>query len=372
VPINGSSRGPNADVESTVSRTFLTTLTYAASPKLGFDLVLPYKDTYAPKTPGGNDDLKIWRQYAGMGDAILLARYGLGSLGAAGLNFQATLGLRMPTGKANPDRDWIARNGETVHARDPVLQPGQGQWDPIVGMRVDGKAGNFDWFLSGMYRHSTGPNGYAYNYGSEAQLVAGAACSLSDRWDASLMANFIHTDMDTDFRKSGAVKNTGGDWLYLTPGVRYRWDEGSSTDLSVMIPVYRNTNGNILNPEFVLSLSSSFRFDTANAPTLDDKTISRGEEVALEEHLAAGKWTLFEFRSDACATCAALEPSLVRMARDEGIALRRVDITRGGAAVKQHDIGATPTFILFDPDGVMRLRVEGDLEAVRKAMAGSR
>lgn len=370
MPINGRRRGPNADVESTVSRTFLTTLTYAASPKLSFDLVLPYKDTYAPKTPGGNDAHKIWRQFSGMGDAILLARYGLGSLGMHGVDFQATLGIRMPTGKANPDHDWIARNGETIHSRDPVLQPGQGQWDPIVGARADGKTGNLNWFVSGLYRHSTGPNGYGYNFGSEVQLAAGGSCSLSGRWDASLMANFIHTDMDTDFRKSGAVKNTGGEWLYLTPGVRYRWDDGSSIELSVMIPVYRNTNGNILNPEFVLSLSSSFRFDTAKAPTLDDKTISLGEEVALEEYLVAGKWTLFEFRSDTCASCLALEPSVVAMAREMGVALRRIDITHGGPAVDQHSISATPTFVLYGPDGTLRLRTEGDLQPVKEAISG--
>lgn len=277
----------------------------------------------------------------------------------------------MPTGEANPDWDWQARNGETIHSRDPVLQPGQGQWDPIVGIRVDGESGKFDWFLSGLYRYSTGPNGYGYNFGSEVQLILGGACSLSNQWDASLMANFIHTDMDTDFRKSGAVKNTGGDWLYLTPGVRYRWDERASTELSVMIPLYRNTNGNILNPEFVLSLSSSYRFDTAKAIPLDDQTVSRGEEVMLENYLVAGKWTLFEFRSDACATCAALEPSLVRLARDKNVALRRVDITHGGNAVRQHGIKATPTFILFDANGVMRLRVEGDLELVRRALENS-
>ncbi|MER3414136.1 MAG: hypothetical protein C4341_07875, partial [Armatimonadota bacterium] len=89
-----------------------------------------------------------------------------------------------------------------------------------------------------------------------------------------------------------------------------------------------------------------------------------------EEHLVAGKWTLFEFRSDTCATCVTLETSLVRLARDKGIALRRIDITQGGAAVEQHAIGATPTLILFDSEGVMRLRVEGDLDAVRKALVG--
>ncbi|GIV03290.1 MAG: hypothetical protein KatS3mg015_2120 [Fimbriimonadales bacterium] len=370
IPIDGSKRGPNKDLESTVSRTFLTTLTYTASPKLWFDLVLPYKDTSAPKTFDGNENRKIWRRYSGMGDAILLGRYAVGTLGAPGVALQAVGGLRIPTGEARPDWTWTARNGEEIAVRDPVLQPGQGQWDPVLGLRFDGASGRVNWFGSALYRLSTGPNRYAYRFGSELQVIAGGACTLEKNWDMSLKLNYIHTDMDTDFRKGGPVQNTGGDWLYLTPGFRYKWDATSSTELSVMIPLYRRTNGNILNPEFVLNLTSSYSFDTKQAKAADEQVVSTGEEITLADHLVPGKWTLFEFWSETCATCQLLEDPVKDLVRSRGVALRKVDITNGGPVAEQFNVDATPLFILFDPEGKQVLRVSGDLEAVRKAIDG--
>jgi hypothetical protein len=225
-----------------------------------------------------------------------------------------------------------------------------------------------NWFGSALYRLSTGPNRYAYRFGSELQVITGGACTLNKNWDMSFMLNYIHTDMDTDFRKHGAVRNTGGDWLYVTPGIRYKWDATSATELSVMIPIYRRTNGNILNPEFVLNLTSSYSFDSRRAAALDERIVSRGEEIALADHAVVGKWTLFEFWSETCATCRLLEDPVKDLVRSRSVALRKIDVTNGGPVVAQYGVDATPLFILCNPAGQEVLRVAGDLEAVRKAL----
>lgn len=98
----------------------------------------------------------------------------------------------------------------------------------------------------------------------------------------------------------------------------------------------------------------------------DIREISRGEEVELKHHLAAGKFTLFEFHADWCPPCWEVNPELERLASDsDQIAVRKINIIDWTTpVVQQHRVTELPFFLLFDTDG--ELLASGD-EALFRA-----
>lgn len=103
------------------------------------------------------------------------------------------------------------------------------------------------------------------------------------------------------------------------------------------------------------------------------KTISHGEEVDLEDHLVAGKITIFDFYSDYCPPCHIESQRLEELVkRREDIAVVKVDINRPGRTgidwespvARQHSLHSIPHFIIYDADG--RVMAEGR-EARRQA-----
>ena len=93
-----------------------------------------------------------------------------------------------------------------------------------------------------------------------------------------------------------------------------------------------------------------------HSPTVraDVKVIAHGEEVELEAHLPAGKYTVVDFYAVWCPPCRILSPALERLAErhPEKLAIRKVDIVDWTQPVaEQHGIESLPHLILFDRDG---------------------
>jgi thiol-disulfide isomerase/thioredoxin len=90
------------------------------------------------------------------------------------------------------------------------------------------------------------------------------------------------------------------------------------------------------------------------SPVADMQIITHGEKVELADHLARGKYTVFDFYAPWCPPCRALSPVLERLAAHETsrLALRKVDIVDWTMPVaEQYRIEALPHLMLFDPDG---------------------
>ncbi|MCB9742974.1 MAG: thioredoxin family protein [Alphaproteobacteria bacterium] len=98
----------------------------------------------------------------------------------------------------------------------------------------------------------------------------------------------------------------------------------------------------------------------AGAEHLDVVEISRGEAVTLEEHLAAGKFTIVDFGAAWCSPCHdAAQDLKLYLSRVEDVAVRVVTLpedparTMDAPVVAQH-LGARPripTLVVYDPDG---------------------
>jgi len=92
----------------------------------------------------------------------------------------------------------------------------------------------------------------------------------------------------------------------------------------------------------------------------DIRIVSKGEPLNLRDHLAAGKYTLFDYYADWCPPCRRLSPRLEELARSHpNLAVRKIDIVSWSHPVA-HQQGVTdlPYLRLFDPEG--KLVAEGD------------
>jgi thioredoxin len=111
--------------------------------------------------------------------------------------------------------------------------------------------------------------------------------------------------------------------------------------------------------------------ETARADGIHEKgpvpiVISNGKKVKLADYLVPGRTTVFDFYSEYCPTCRALEPSLKKLhATRDDVALVLVDINRPGVkgidwdspVSLQYNLPSTPQFKVYGPDG--KLEAEG-------------
>jgi thiol-disulfide isomerase/thioredoxin len=371
LPISGRSVGPNNDHESSLFRTTLFNARYAMTPRFSLMFSLPYRDIRSPKDVGGSAAKHINRHFSGLGDAILLGRYQLNNpRKTTDSTFHALLGLRLPTGEANPNHTWIAADGSAILSRDAVLQPGYGTFDPILGLqwnKPQPKGGSF--YVGTIFRPTIMTNRYGYRFGSEFQFTAGASIPMGRKFTLSPQLLGQFSGYDYDFqplpgKTAGRVANTGGKWLYFIPSVRY-----GSLEFNFQVPLYRNTNGNILNSNFIFSVRTHFdtaftnlgrskrlaqsQRDEIKPLTGDFKVISRGERVDLASCAVPQKITLFEFASRECSGCKEVTPSLNEiLAQRPDVVVRQIDVTNAAAVVRQqYNVRATPSFLVMDKDG---------------------
>jgi thiol-disulfide isomerase/thioredoxin len=102
------------------------------------------------------------------------------------------------------------------------------------------------------------------------------------------------------------------------------------------------------------------------------EVISHGAQVDINQHLALGNVTVFEFYADWCGPCRRLSPSLEQMAQtDPEVALRKIDIVRWGTPVaQQFNIHSVPQVNVYNRAGNLVGTVFGaDFDQVKAYVA---
>lgn len=79
-----------------------------------------------------------------------------------------------------------------------------------------------------------------------------------------------------------------------------------------------------------------------------------GARITEQELIVPGKFTIVDFYADWCGPCRAIEPYLKDLAKDQRIAVRKVDIVNWGSPVaKQWNLRSIPNMRVYDPNGRM-------------------
>ena len=145
-------------------------------------------------------------------------------------------------------------NFETHH------QPGGGAWSPSIGLSFTRAMGSFSFDTSILYTvTTTGAQKtdlgdiFGYNFALSYAFGAPArnnffSSSNNAPWTAVLELNGEWQD----YQKTEGVidPNSGGNAVFISPGIRYSGGKSWNTALSIGAPIVKDTNGYQTDPDY--------------------------------------------------------------------------------------------------------------------------
>ncbi len=191
---------------------------------------------------------------SGIGDALLLIKYNLiplTILKEQELSFG--LGTKIPLGKSD-----LTSNGVLLPAD---MQPGTGSWDFILwSYYSQGRLFelplnlviNFSYRQNGTNERFGNNNG-SYKFGNELITQLGFSYRTDLPIDFTLFTRMRTTGKDQFLENP--IPNTGGNWLYLVPGINIKVNRSIVFRITSEIPIYRNLNGTQLTTTFTTAAS---------------------------------------------------------------------------------------------------------------------
>jgi hypothetical protein len=221
-------------------------------------------------SPGG---INARGNSSGFGDVTVLGQYRFHNNTQAGTSGAVLFGFKAPTGSTG-QRD---ANGELFEAE---FQPGSGSWDALIGAAFSKRLDRWQFDVSGLYwlagngtQNTNLGDRFLFGTGVSYRLVGATGSSKEIELHEYCMqaqnrmqehclyhANHDHSDMKkTPYtldlvlelngewhdkqRTAGVVDpNSGGNTLYLSPGLRLTVDNWSGY-LSAGVPIVKEVNG---------------------------------------------------------------------------------------------------------------------------------
>ncbi len=217
----------------------------------GLNLQVPFVYRPHATTDEGDTDLS-YSHTGGLGDVRITGRWqGFKTPGSInGIQF----GLQLPTGRIHETFDRGPNDGEEA---DRGIQPGFGVTQLILGYYRYGKlATDFDYILQAqgqlpLYRRDL------YRPGKFGQVTAGVHYTAWRGLTPELQLNFRATERDRG--ENSDTYNTGGEQLYVSPGVIARLGARASAFAYVQVPVYQRLTGYQLSPRATASVGLQYR-----------------------------------------------------------------------------------------------------------------
>jgi len=213
----------------------------------GVSVQLPFVDRYHTTLQDGTQAGYNYNQFNTYGDARILVKVGLTPDVGTGI----IAGLKLPTGSTNEPF-----NGAAGGQVDPSLQPGTGSTDLLLGGFYSGQADRLGWFAQGLWQHAIASQA-GYTPGDAMTVNLGLRyADLGQRIVPLLQVNFVHRNVDDGInasREFDGTPQTGGNLVYIAPGVSGRIGGGFSAYAYVQFPVYQDVNGVQLTPKQIYS-----------------------------------------------------------------------------------------------------------------------
>jgi len=205
--------------------------------------------------------------YDGVGDLSVLGHW-MPWASAHGRRTSLTLqgGIKVPTGLRHVE----AIDGEEP---EPPARPGTGSVDGLFGLHVmhvvpvgtsRGGQRAVPIFVGGRFRlNGRGTEGY--RVGNEVQLSVGGSYPLIDRVRMQGQVNGRFAARDEIGTTDATRENTGGRWVYASPGLRFDATDNVGFTAFVQIPVYQRVNRIQLAAPVNLWLGLTYRLPMARA-----------------------------------------------------------------------------------------------------------
>jgi Putative MetA-pathway of phenol degradation len=241
----------------TVNRNLLSTVDYTFNQDWGVNVLVPIVERHHDHIHNhmGAQLPESWN-FTELGDLRVMARRRLWSteskdapsIATSGMNF----GLKLPTGKTD------VRNAEGEPA-ERTLQPGSGTTDAVLGAFYSTHLPmrSLSWFVQGLAQLPLNKHD-DYRPGNRLNLDTGVRYDMGDRLGLLLQLNGLFKARDRG--AAAEPDDTGGKFLYLSPGVSYAFTPKFQTYAFVQLPLYQNVNGVQLVARYAFALGMNVRF----------------------------------------------------------------------------------------------------------------
>jgi hypothetical protein len=241
---------------STVNRNLIASLDHGFGSNWGVNLSLPVVDRQHAHIHRhmGQNLYETW-DFTGLGDLRALGRYQFAPRQEGdrhnvwGLNF----GLKLPTGKFDE------RNAQGQQA-ERSLQPGSGTTDALLGVYFSQHLPlrGLSWFAQALYQDALKSRA-DYKPGERFGLDFGVRHDTTERLGLMLQLNYLHRGKDSG-READQPDDTGGNFLYLSPGASWNLTKALQLYGFVQVPVYQDVNGVQITAEYAVVVGMSVRF----------------------------------------------------------------------------------------------------------------
>ncbi len=180
-----------------------------------------------------HSELESW-DIRGIGDIRVVGRYQFSPETATSGAYGLRLGLKLPTGSIDQ------RNADGITA-ERSLQPGTGTTDAILGGYYRGPAfKNAEWYAS-LVAQAAMDSYRDYKPGDRLGADLGLNVPLSGALTGTVQLNMLLKGRDEG--AAAEPEDSGGSYLFLSPGVSWAVSRSVALYAFVQIPLYQRVNG---------------------------------------------------------------------------------------------------------------------------------
>jgi hypothetical protein len=193
--------------------------------------------------------------FRGMGDMSVLGWY---RARPARLDVVFNAGTSLPTGRTERPR-FRAETQDGSLVPMSRLQRGSGTVDPLFGVNISRRVKHLTVFSSLAARTPLYENEFGLRTGAAWEVNGGAARELgTHRLAGFARLGWLHRAQDV-FRGTPVLVG-GGDWIYLTPCLALQIATGTTAQVEVKVPVYRNLANTQLDSSAIVQFGISRAF----------------------------------------------------------------------------------------------------------------
>ncbi len=231
------------ETRSRTTRSSIIELNYGLTRRFSLTGVVPFiRQTRTIQGYNGFEDHTVTM---GLGDVVFLVKYRLLHPGKT-LKTEWVIGAgpKLPTAKTN-----FRNNQGLVLPAD--MQPGSGSidgifWSYFLRSRLLNNP-NLSLAAVSSFRYSGENRNYnttqTYRFGNEFQFSLGLNYNFFLRWPVDVFSFARYRFQDEDFIDGGVFPSSGGQWVYVIPGININFSPNWSMRLTSDIPVYRKLEG---------------------------------------------------------------------------------------------------------------------------------
>jgi hypothetical protein len=261
-PLNGKDKVSVGQVPrhhnevETINRNLVATLDHSFGANWGINVAVPVvdRDHIHIHQHMGQPLTETW-DFTALADIRVLGRYQFAPRQEGdrhnvwGVNF----GLKLPTGKIDE------RNGEGLLA-ERSLQPGSGSTDALLGAYFSQNLPlrNLSWFAQALYQDAIKEKDN-YKPGEKFGVDLGMRYEAGERIGLMLQLNYLHKGKDSG-SEADQPDDTGGDFVFLSPGVSWNLTKEVQLYGFVQLPIYQKVNGVQIVADYALVVGMGTRF----------------------------------------------------------------------------------------------------------------